>query len=221
MEISSRRSTNCRIFGSFDELSERKLPTYKNVMKYYNLVRYRVKVTNSSKKEPTINEISEIVTQKVESLWFKASIPIISHTRVMQLYKTYHAKCTNLIKSWNRLSEDKKQDFLLSFEKILDLSACKCKNFQLCSCPKEKKCPIAEQTFLTDQRTNRKMVMDGIDLTATRKNMKSIERKQKLNTYYSTTKTPLIDTSRESPNNSKDSESDQDVTSPVVYYWEV
>lgn len=97
MELSNntRKATNCPIFGASEEMTENQLPTYKQVMKYYNLIRHRLKIENNSKKEPSVNEISDILSRKIENLWEKASIPIVSHTRVLQLIKTYHAKCKN------------------------------------------------------------------------------------------------------------------------------
>lgn len=186
MEISNntRKSTSCPIFGAPEDINENQLPTYKQVMKYYNLVRHQLKLENNSKKEPSINEISEIVSSKVECLWRKASIPTVSHNRVMQLIKSYHAKCKNLLKSLKRLSEGKIQDFHRNSEKLFDLSSCKCKDLELCKCSKDQKIPKEERAFLIDQRTERKMIMGTVDLLTSKRKRKLSDRKIKLKTYY-------------------------------------
>jgi hypothetical protein len=216
MEISfnTRNATNCRLFGAFQELNEAKLPTYKEVMKFYNLVRHHLKMENNSKKEPTVYEVSEIVTRKVESLWEKASLPIITHARVLQLLKAYHAKCKNLIKSLKRLSEEKLQEFYTSSDKLFDLSSCKCKTFELCSCLRDRKVPIEEQDFLIDQRTNRKMYMKSVDVTATKRKNKLIERKQKLEIYYNSRKALEQGPIDEHLDFSEDSDSNHEIDLP-------
>lgn len=186
MEISNntRKSTNCPIFGAPEEINENQLPTYKEVMKYYNLIRHRLKLENNSKKEPSINEISEVVLCKIEYLWRKASLPIVSHNRGMQLIKSYHAKCKNLLKSLKRLSEEKIQDFHRNSEKLFDVSSCKCKDLELCKCSKDQKIPKEERAFLIDQRTERKMIMGTVDLLTTKRKKKLSDRKIKLKSYY-------------------------------------
>lgn len=218
MEISSntltRQATNCPIFGASEEMSENQLPTYKQVMKYYNLIRYRLKLECNSKKEPSINDISEIVSSKIENLWKKASIPIVSHNRVMQLIKTYHAKCKNLIKSLKRLSKDKMQDFHESSEKLFDVSSCKCKDFESCSCPKDQKVPKEERAFLIDQRTERKMIMGTVDLLTTKRKRKLSERKIQLKSYYDSKVICEPGPSHENPDTSITSESSDEQTLP-------
>ncbi|KAH9627844.1 hypothetical protein HF086_001740 [Spodoptera exigua] len=175
-------------------------------MKYYNLVRHQLKLENNSKKEPSINEISEIVSSKVECLWRKASIPTVSHNRVMQLIKSYHAKCKNLLKSLKRLSEEKIQDFHRNSEKLFDLSSCKCKDLELCKCSKDQKIPKEERAFLIDQRTERKMIMGTVDLLTSKRKRKLSDRKIKLKTYYDSSVCEP-DPSRENPNTLITSES--------------
>lgn len=216
MEIpnNTRKSTSCPIFGAPEEIHENQLPTYKQVMKYYNLVRHQLKLGNNSKKEPSINEISEIVSSKVEYLWRKASIPTVSHNRVMQLIKSYHAKCKNLIKSLKRLSEEKIQDFHKNSERLFDLCSCKCKDLELCKCSKDQKIPKEERAFLIDQRTERKMIMGTVDLLTSERKRKLSDRKIKLKSYYDSS-VCKPGPSHENPNTSTTSESsDEEQTLP-------
>ncbi|KAF2885471.1 hypothetical protein ILUMI_20699 [Ignelater luminosus] len=50
------------------------------------------------------------------------------------------------------------------------------------------KAPKEKQAFLVDQKSNRKMIMKSIDLTATKKKGRLIERKMKLETYCNSKK---------------------------------
>jgi predicted transglutaminase-like protease len=51
---------------------------------------------------------------------------------------------------------------------LFDIGACKCA-FDKCYCDEERKVPIHEQSFLTDQRSTRLMFISNIDRTLSRK----------------------------------------------------
>ena len=118
---------------------------------------------------------------KVEDVWRKSSLPTVSHTRVIQLLKAYHLKWKNLIKSLKRLSADQKNDFIQHRRVLFDICSCKCKQIQLCCCPREKKVPKEEQKFLLDQRQERKMRIGGIDRILSTKLQKKVTRASKTN----------------------------------------
>lgn len=103
-------------------------------------------------KEPVFSDIAETISQDIENIWVKASLPIVSHTRVIQMIKTYHLKCKNILKSIARLTAEKKQDILMQSKVLFDISSCKCKNIKQCTFLKDKKVPKSEQAFLIDQQ---------------------------------------------------------------------
>ena len=82
----TRKDTCCPIFGHPVELHENVLPTLGDTMRYYLLVRNRFK-PNDATKEPSLLEISEAVAQRCEQLWYKSSIPVIGHKRVVEKYE--------------------------------------------------------------------------------------------------------------------------------------
>ncbi|CAG9791202.1 unnamed protein product [Diatraea saccharalis] len=180
----NRQSYKCPIFGTIEDLKENVLPTYQDVMKYYEWSRVQVKINNGNNKEPTFSEIAEIVTKKVEGVWQKASIPVVSHTRVIQLLKAYHSKCKNIIKSLKRLSTEKKTEFLKKSEILFDICSCKCKILSQCNCPRSVKVPKEEHDFLIDQRGERKMRIGGIDRNRTKSLQKKFVRKQASTKIY-------------------------------------
>lgn len=169
----TRKKLRCPIFGAPKELTvdDVMLPTYYDVMKYYIWTKYHLKPT-ACNKDPTVTEISEQIAATIEHLWHKASVPIVSHTRVLLLNRTYHDKYMKQIKPFKgRQGEDNYQRKLQKFRddsklKLFDIAACKCKE-SLCKCNKIKRVPVEEHTFLLDQRTTRKMVIGGIDKTIT------------------------------------------------------
>ena len=77
------RKDTCPIFGHPAELHENVLPTFGDTMRYYLLVRNRLK-PNDATKEPSSLEVSEAVAQRCEQLWYKSSIPVNGHKRVME-----------------------------------------------------------------------------------------------------------------------------------------
>ena len=84
----TRAKTKCPVFGMPQELSDTVLPTYESVMKCYLLVKRDLK-SNNNNKDPTVAEISEKLAANTERVWFKSSIPLTSHQRVIQLIRAY------------------------------------------------------------------------------------------------------------------------------------
>ncbi|KAK4880966.1 hypothetical protein RN001_004285 [Aquatica leii] len=88
--------------------------------------------------EPVFSEIAEEVSVKLEEIWNKASILIISHNRILELLNSYHDK-------YMKLKEPFKDDKI-----------------------KSKKVSVDEQEFLLDQRGARKMVIGAVDVKKTK-----------------------------------------------------
>lgn len=181
--VLTRNKLKCLIFGDAKELGNNVLPTFEDVMQYYLFVKHKLKPEITS-KEPSVSSIAEIVAVDVEKVWLKASIPIVSHTRVLQMIKTYHDKYRNILKSAkSRINNDTFKKKLEHFQNeakngLFDIAACKCVEFSICNCEKSRKVPIIEQVFIIDQRTTRKMVMTSIDTSTTKKLQKKIMRKE-------------------------------------------
>ena len=66
-------------------------------MRHFSLVRNRLK-RNDETKEPSSLEISEVVAQLYEQLWYKSSIPVIGRKRVAEKVRTHHEKRRTLLK---------------------------------------------------------------------------------------------------------------------------
>jgi hypothetical protein len=179
---STRKVTDCFVFGLPEELKPNVLPTYSQVMKFYFLIREQVKSSNHG-KDPAFTDIANVVAERVADLWKKSSIPTISHCRIVRILKSYHAKYKNILKSKNKSTEsyrNKVKEFLEDAEKTLfDIATCKCHSFKACSCEKDRKVPHLEQPFLIDQRTVRKMIIGGIDLKVTEKLLRKQNRQSK------------------------------------------
>ena len=130
-----------------------------------------------------VSEVSEIVSLNAENIWMKASIPIVSHKRVLQLVGSYHEKYKNLLKSFKgRQNSTKYKSALNSFcvsskNALFDISTCKCSEFTTCNCEKFRKVPVDEQAFLTDQRIIRNMLIGKVDNIATKRLHRQLKRK--------------------------------------------
>ena len=75
---------DCPIFGKSSDLSERKLPTYSDVMKCYLHERQIMKLC--SNKDPSISEISELVVKKMKDVWINSLIPCGSDKRIKKCF---------------------------------------------------------------------------------------------------------------------------------------
>lgn len=60
--MSKRHIADCPIFGNSSELSEKVLPVYSDVMKFY--LHERKVLKQKSKKDPSVSEISKVVCGK-------------------------------------------------------------------------------------------------------------------------------------------------------------
>lgn len=180
----------CPVFGIYPyDLTESQLPSYQDVLLCYQFERFRIGRLRGDNYEPRSKEVSEIVAKKVENIFKKSSIPIVSHTRVLQMLTTYHKKFLTLKQMFLRNQiglRSKRDDFVSSAAELFDIAACKCISFSSCNCPKERKVPIIEQPFLLDQRTRRIGRIGSVDLPETKKITKRNERKEKLSKRHST-----------------------------------
>ena len=168
----TRSSAKCPIFGYPKEISWRVLPTYEDVMKYYQYVRLDMK----QGREPSLKAIATTVVIQLENLWKYASIPHLSRKRITSMLRQYRTKMNNLLKSESKGSKNYKNKLKTmqdSAQKTLfDISACKCSDFKLCNCKRENQVPLAERAFLSDQRSSRCMAIDRVDKASTRANQK-------------------------------------------------
>lgn len=152
--VQTRQKLECSIFRHSKQLSDFSLPTYCDIMKYYLHVRHELKPEATS-KEPTVSEILDILIKKVESIWLKASISVVSRFRMLQMLKTYHDKYRNILRSKSRKGTEKYDSIVASFlnesKCLFDVAACKCEEFSVYKCEKTKKVSKLEQEFLLDQ----------------------------------------------------------------------
>jgi hypothetical protein len=180
----TRHVIKCPVFGTPHELSPNVLPTYYDVMKYCNLVKFQLK-GNEGLREPKFSDVSDVVAIKLEDVWRRASVPVVSHTRILKIMRTYHDEYKKLMKPYKeRKNNDKYKTKLQIFERksrsdLFDIAACKCQEFGACRCDKDRKVPVPEQSFLHDQRTVRLMVIAGVDVSTSKKMRKRLARKTK------------------------------------------
>ena len=181
-QLTTRKDVNCPIFGSPSPLPDNVLPTYQDVLKFYLFQRNLMKLSSTS-KEPLVADISETVCEKIEEIWHRASIPIVSRKRVLQLLCRYRGKYMKLLKPFKgRQQEGKYKEKLSRFREegktsLFDIAACKCK-FDLCKCDKLRKVPAGEQMFLNDQRNLRIMFIGRVDIATTKKINRNLKRKR-------------------------------------------
>ena len=173
----TRNSWKCPLFGDLYDLKDNILPTYEDLLKFYEWTRHRLKFERETKKEPTYKEIEGVVVAKLIEIWAKSSIPTVEPKRMKVMLQTYHLKCKNLLKSHPKIPKNKLKEFRLESKVLFDISACKCRDFLTCTCPKTKKIPVREQSFVTDQRTTRQMMIGGIDVGTTKQITKALKRK--------------------------------------------
>ncbi|GBM12851.1 hypothetical protein AVEN_114941-1 [Araneus ventricosus] len=97
--------------------------------------------------------------------------------------KDYYKKCWSVEKSIHHKGIKEKKNrvkFIQNAESSLfDISACKWKDLDYCTCDKSCKVPKQEVTFLHNQRTVREMCIGNIDKQTSKAFTKTVARKMK------------------------------------------
>jgi len=170
MMASHTRSSQFPLFEEVHDIKINQLPTYGDILKC--ILWCKVQKKNENGKDPSVKQIVKIITDKVIEIYERASIPIVSKVRVNELIFAYHLKYKKVIKNYksNLESQITKLDaFKDRFDVLFDFCSCKCKNFRICACLREKKITKTEKNFLMDQRNDRKMFIGGLDPARTSK----------------------------------------------------
>lgn len=95
----TRNAVECPIFGAPTDLSSVSLPTFFDLIKYFLWVRHQEEQKHVNRNLIVANAL-EIVSRKVEEIWRNASIPTISHQRIVALIKGYQKKRKDLLKPY-------------------------------------------------------------------------------------------------------------------------
>ena len=132
-----------------------------------------------------LRDVAAEFAQKVETIWRKTGIPTVSHTRVAQLFVTYHDKKylsqLKSVKSRGRQEnfQSKMNDVVgIARVTLFDISACKCTTSENCFCDKSRKVRMKERNFLKDQRNDKSLFIGKLDQEETAQLAKNIKRKE-------------------------------------------
>lgn len=142
----TRSVTECPIFGPPADLSESLLPTWYDVIKCFLWVRHKLEGSGINRNS-LVSEALEIVAKKVEAIWNKATIPVLSHQRIVALLRDYQKKRKDVLKPFKTRQKvasykTKLETFLSDSQKLFDIATCKCTNINLCSCLKQYKVSV-------------------------------------------------------------------------------
>ncbi|CAH0560405.1 unnamed protein product [Brassicogethes aeneus] len=177
----TRSNSNMILFGpeiDIDAESAKTLPTYEDVLRCYASVRLDLKGDGS--KQPASLIVAEIVAQKLEKLWQRASLPVLSRPRIKDMIINYNNKYQKIIKPFkgrqNTNFTAKLEKFKLDAQKLFDICSCKCSDKTSCKCEKSNKISALEWDFIKDQRGPRKMYIGNVDKKETNKLKRKHER---------------------------------------------
>jgi len=126
-----KRPSSCQnsfrpVFGSPSEICETFLPTFAGVMKYYLHARKEFRISRNG-FEPSVNDIIEAVTKKVETLE-QSIYPTVILERCKAQLKTYHTKYIKLLKHFQRPKDD------IRYKSQLQIFIAESKFFDIASC---------------------------------------------------------------------------------------
>lgn len=143
MSKNTRSAIECPIFGAPKDLVCSALPTLCDVIQYFLWIRHNLEKGRVN-RNLLVSETSEIVAQKVKEIWISASVPTVSHQRIVQLIKEYQKKRKDLLKPYLQRKDvpsykSKIEAFVRDSQRLFDFAACKCVEFERCSCLKPNK----------------------------------------------------------------------------------
>lgn len=93
----TRKKIRDPVFGSSADLRDHVLPTYEDVIRYF-LYTQR-KLNKGPRKNIPFPEIANEVVQRVEAIWEKATLPVVSRQQCVAVLKNYHGKFMDIKKS--------------------------------------------------------------------------------------------------------------------------
>ncbi|GBO00838.1 hypothetical protein AVEN_104573-1 [Araneus ventricosus] len=182
----TRSSVNINLFGAPCELKEMQLPTYADIMRHY----YWLRIENRDVYFQPVGDLVKMVGEKVTAIWIKTFIPAVSKRTVNGKIKDYYKKCRLVEKAIHRKGINGKKNLekfiQIAESSLFDISACKCKDLDYCTCDKSCEVLKREVTFLHDQRTLREMCIGNIDKQTSNALTKTVARKMKRNACSST-----------------------------------
>lgn len=204
-KVITRQVFDCPIFGTPKDLSSNKLPTGEDVIRSCSQERYNLAVEINN-KSVSFKKVASTVTNKVISIYEKASIPTVTDKRIAQLITVLHDKYYSLRKSYTRdknKASFKKQidEFKQKCSLLFDVAACKClivvectckkppdlcqcKLTIDCSCEKSRRIPPIELRFVYLLRVHGIGKIGPVDISETNKRNKALERKLRNSNLY-------------------------------------
>ncbi|GBM91318.1 hypothetical protein AVEN_55994-1 [Araneus ventricosus] len=96
----TRQTPRCPIFGLPKELRGTNLPTHEDVLLSYLDENFKI-----SKQKVPFSTIADNFATQIATTYCKASIPVLSHARIVKMIKAYHDIYNKLTKSYNRDQE--------------------------------------------------------------------------------------------------------------------
>lgn len=205
------------------DMSERQLPTYKDVLQFifYEQDRVREQLAINSKDgkhpEPHIKPIIDAAAKRVELIWQKASLPTISMQRILHLIMKYYQEFRVLKKknpATKQETHDKKlADFKENAEQLFNVCTCKCKVNILseCECPVSRAVPAREWDFYQDQVKSRRMAIGSVDFKTTKILSQRMNRKVRAEKFLQSSKARLAPkTSNTFPTDEEKDDTDDD-----------
>ncbi|CAH1107677.1 unnamed protein product [Psylliodes chrysocephalus] len=101
MSFKTRNLVNCPLFDAPKEMSCVMLPTYECIIKEFLWTRIGLEV-KSVNRNLLVSKPSKIIAKRAEDIWKNASIPIVSHQRIVELVKQSYDKYRNLLKPYKQ-----------------------------------------------------------------------------------------------------------------------
>lgn len=184
MAKKTRVASSMYLFGTEKDILPEKtivLPTYEDMIRCFYSVRLSLK--GDGKKQPESRKVANIVAQKIQEIWHRASLPTLSHRRIIEMILQFNNEYQKLLKPVKSRKTTflaaKLEKFKNNARRLFDICSCKCKNKLSCNCDKTRKIPDIEWPFIEDQRSIRKMAIGNVDKKVTANIKRKIERKLK------------------------------------------
>lgn len=201
MAAVTRKKTSCPVYGCASELPINQLPTIANVMQFY-----MSRKSEHSKTTPSSTIINEVATNVID-IWCEAGIPTITLRSTENKLETLHQELRNIMKKKGVNKEKGIDQLRMNSQKLFDIAACKCSDFDVCCCERNKRVPNNEREFLSDQREARRMIIGAVDRKTTSRIKKRKERELKRKKYYKSHATSAHTDETDKPDNNSSCES--------------
>ena len=169
MDKTTKIHIECPILCYAAALNDDQLPTIKEILHYFELIRSNM--LSKNKFNPSIKDIIATIVEDLKKIWGVTQIPILTDSGIAYHLSNKISELKSIRKRirvrhvQNQKLKEDIEKFSIEINNLFCITACKCEFTDLCSCDERSKIPATKLDFLQDQKTSRNQTISSLFLS--------------------------------------------------------